>query len=252
MENLWLGLAGIMIGSFLNVVIYRVPRGESIAFPRSHCPLCGHPLSAGELVPFFSYLGQRGRCRHCAAAISPQYLAVEALTGVLFFYASWQAQGIWDWKLALTLALIASLVALAFIDWNAMILPDGLVFFTLLLGLIHFFFWPGNGDDRWIAILSGGGIGAVFALIAWIYPRGMGWGDVKLVAALGLYLGFPGILGAVFIASLTGILAGGTFLLIKKKGLRQEIPFGPFLAFGALSMIFWQQKLAAWYTGYIF
>lgn len=241
-----------MVGSFLNVVIYRVPRGESVVFPRSHCPACGHRLSASELVPVFSYLGQKGKCRHCAAAISPQYLAVELLTGVLFFYAAWLGERIGDWNFTLDLAMIASLVALAFIDGKEMILPDSIVLFILGLGLLRCFLWPGSGYDRWAALLSGLGTGAVFALIAWIYPRGMGWGDVKLVAALGVYLSFPGILEAIFIACLTGIVVGGALLLVRKRGLRKSIPFGPFLALGTLTVIFWGQDLTAWYTSYLF
>lgn len=244
------GIVGLVIGSFLNVVIYRLPRGESIVKPGSHCPSCGHELRAWELIPVFSFLGQRGRCRQCKSKISWRYPAVELLTGVLFFYAVWQQNGVLDARLILNLVFLATLVALAFIDYDTMRLPDVLTLPLLGIGLAGAFLLPGQ-PSGWVGLASAAGAAALFWLIATFYPRGMGLGDVKLVAALGAFLGFPGIFLAIFLASLLGSLVGIGLLISHKNKLKQHIPFGPFLAAGAIAALFWGQQIYTSYLSYL-
>ncbi|KLU58575.1 type 4 prepilin-like proteins leader peptide-processing enzyme [Peptococcaceae bacterium CEB3] len=233
----FLGVIGLLIGSFLNVVIYRLPRGESIAVPGSHCPACGHFLRPWELIPILSFVGLRGRCRQCGAKISWRYPLVELCTGLLFFYTAWRASVV-SLNLFADLAFLSLLVALSFIDLDTMRLPDSLVIPLFLLGLARALFLPAQPAFVYSvlgALAAGGG----FWLIARFYPRGMGFGDVKLAAALGAYLGFPKVFLAVFLASVGGSLWGGLMLALRKKSLKQQIPFGPYLALGAILTLYW-------------
>jgi len=244
------GIIGLVIGSFLNVVIYRVPRGESIVKPGSHCPVCGHELRAWELIPLLSFLIQRGRCRQCQTKISWRYPGVELLTGILFFYAVWQQAGVLDARLLVNLVFVATLIALAFIDYDTLRLPDVLTLPLLGIGLLAAFILPGQ-PSGWVSLASAAGAGGLFWLIAWFYPRGMGMGDVKLVAALGAFVGFPGIVLAVFLASIVGSIVGIVLMLIDKNRRSQHIPFGPFLALGALASLFWGQQIYSAYISYL-
>lgn len=239
------GFIGLIIGSFLNVVIYRVPQGESIVFPGSHCPQCGRVLRPWELIPVLSFLLLQGRCKACRAQISWRYPLVELLTGILFFYKTY-LEGGFSVGLIFNLVFVSFLIALAFIDLDHFLLPDLLVYPLLGLALIRVLLLPGTG---WLPYLSGAVLaGGGFWLITKIYPQGLGFGDVKLAAALGAYLGFPQVLAVIFLASLLGSVIGGMGLLLKGKGLRQEIPFGPFLAAGALIMLYWGEYLIAAYS----
>ena len=240
-EAIAAGLLGLVIGSFLNVVIYRVPRGESIVLPGSHCPQCGHRLRAWELVPVFSFFLLRGRCRVCKADISWRYSLVEVLTGCLFFLKTYLDQG-FSLGLLFDLIFVSFLLVLTFIDIDHFLLPDVLVFPLLVLGLLRIFVVP--GEFGWLPYLVGVVVaGGGFWLIAKLYPKGLGFGDVKLVAALGAYLGFPKVLAAIFLASFFGSVIGGLGILVRGKGFRQEIPFGPYLALGALIMLYWGDYL---------
>lgn len=243
-------ILGLIIGSFLNVVIYRVPRGESIVSPGSHCPVCGHYLKPWELIPVLSFLILKRRCSNCRTSISWRYAGVEILTSFLFFLTAGQAHGYVDSRVIVNFVFISFLIALTFIDLDTLRLPDVLVFPLLGVGLLGAFLLPGR-PTGWESILSAAGAGGVFFLIAWFYPDGMGLGDGKLVAALGAYLGFPAIFLAIFFASLTGSCVGGILFLLKKRGFRQQIPFGPFLAFGALLSLFWGQNILETYWTFL-
>lgn len=235
--SLFWGIFGLIIGSFLNVVIFRVPHGESIVKPRSHCTQCNHVLKAWELVPVLSFLVLRGRCHSCGSKISWRYPGVELLTGLLFF--------LWAWKnpleplpaLWVHFTILAVLLVLALIDWDTMRLPDALTFPLLLLGIGSSFFLP-MGLSGVESLASALGAGGVFWLIAKIYPQGMGLGDVKLIAGMGAFLGFPNILLALFIASLAGSIVGLLWMAIRRREFRAQIPFGPFLVFGAYAALF--------------
>ncbi|MHB1653769.1 MAG: prepilin peptidase [Desulfitobacteriaceae bacterium] len=242
------GLIGLLIGSFLNVVIYRVPRGESIVSPGSHCPACGHFLRPWELVPIVSFLFLRGSCQKCRAPISWRYPAVELLTGVLFFYTTLRG-GDPSLRLLFDLAFVSFLITLSLIDIDTFRLPDVLVLPLWALGIVRILVPPGPSD--WYSSIMGSVIaGGVFWLIVKLYPKGMGFGDVKFVAALGAYLGFPLIFLAVFLAGFSGSLFGGMMILLGRKGFKQQIPFGPYLAFGSLITFYWGRQFLEAYLNW--
>lgn len=248
--SLFYGFLGLLIGSFLNVVIYRVPRGESIVSPGSHCPVCGHVLRAWELIPVLSFLILKGSCRECQTSISWRYPGIEILTGVLFFYTVWLNQGVQDAKVFWYLVFVAILIALAFIDLDTMTLPNVLVYPLLIIGILGAFLLPGT--PGWLeSVLSAAAAGGVFWFITIIHPQGMGFGDVKFVAALGAYLGFPNIILAVFGASLAGSVVGLSMLLLQRRKIKQPIPFGPFLSLGALIALFWGEQIFRLYSSLV-
>ncbi|WP_041276569.1 prepilin peptidase [Desulfosporosinus acidiphilus] len=242
------GLGGIIIGSFLNVVIYRVPKGESIISPGSHCPKCGHALRAWELIPIVSFIIQGGRCLNCRTKVSWRYPGVELLTGLLFSLTGTLGflMGFHPARIGLNLVFTASLIALTFIDFDTYRLPDVLTLPLWGLGLIGGFIIPGY-PSGWESILSSLGAGGFFWLITRIHPQGMGLGDVKLVAALGAFLGFPGIFLAVFLGSLVGAIVGLVILWLGHRGFRQQIPFGPYLSLGAVLTLWWGTRIFDWY-----
>jgi leader peptidase (prepilin peptidase)/N-methyltransferase len=235
------GVLGLVIGSFLNVVICRVPKGESIVAPGSHCPECGHFLRSWELIPIISFILLRGKCSRCGLKISWRYPAIETLTGVLFVLTYLTRSDRSTAGIILDLAFVALLIVLTFIDIDSFRLPDIFFIMVALTGLINTLVT--SDPVFWRSLLAAGLAGGVFALIAYFYAEGMGWGDVKFVAALGLYLGFPKILIAVFIASLLGVVIGGGQIILYKKDLKDPIPFGPFLAGGAVIMLIFGQQI---------
>ena len=246
--SITIGLLGLLIGSFLNVVIFRVPRGESIVSPGSHCLTCGHALRPWELIPVVSFLIQKGQCRSCQARISWRYPAVELLTGILFFLTaslSFDSE-VHPARLLLNLSFVAVLIALSFIDLDTFRLPDVLTLPLLGIGLLGAFLIPGN-PSGWESVLSALGAGGLFWIIARVYPQGMGLGDIKLVAALGAFLGFPSIFLAVFMGSFVGAFIGIFLLFAGRKRFRQQIPFGPYLALGAISALLWGARIFDWY-----
>jgi len=246
--SITVGLLGLLIGSFLNVVIFRVPRGKSIVSPGSHCPTCKHPLRAWELIPVLSFLIQKGQCRNCQTPISWRYPAIELFTGILFFLIASLSlySEIHLARLVLNLIFVAVLIALSFIDLDTFRLPDVLTLPLLGLGLLGAFLIPGN-PTGWESVFSAMGAGGLFLVIALVYPQGMGLGDVKLVAAMGAFLGFPSIFLSVFVGSFIGALAGSFLLITGQKRFRQQIPFGPYLAIGALLTLLWGTRIFDWY-----
>lgn len=244
------GLLGLIIGSFLNVVIYRVPRDESILFPGSHCTACGHNLRPWELIPVLSFLVLRGRCSQCKEKISWRYPLFELVNGLLYFYAAWRDNSGSLLQLGVNFYFLSTLLVLAGIDWDTFRLPDIFTLPLLGVGLIAGFYLP-QGPSGWESIGTALGGGGLFWLITLIYPEGMGLGDVKLIAGLGAFLGVPEVLIAIFIASFTGSVIGLMALSLKKKSFRDQIPFGPYLVLGALIVFFWGQDLLSLYTSLI-
>lgn len=242
-------LSGLIIGSFLNVVIYRLPRGESLVTPRSHCPQCGHLLRLWELIPVVSYIVLGKKCSICKSSIPWRYPAIELLTGGIFvlagFVLSSQPAGI----LIIDLVFISLLIVLTFIDIETFRLPDILVILVAAAGLVKIL--AGGNPSLFAGLVGSIAAGGVFFLVAYFYPEGMGWGDVKLVAALGLYLGYPAVFYAIFLASLLGVFFGGINLTIRRKSLKEPIPFGPFLAAGAVLVLLGQEYFRAFigFTG---
>ncbi len=247
-------VVGLMIGSFLNVVVWRVPRGESIVSPPSACPRCEHPIRARDNIPLISWLALRGRCRDCSEPISPRYPLVEALTGAFFGSAAWFA-GL-SWTLPAMLYLVAIGVALALIDLDVHRLPDAIVLPSYLVGLLLLGLaaWnPGGAADWWAlirALIGGAAMLAVYLVLVLIYPTGMGLGDVKLAGVLGLYLGFFGwgsLLSGFFAPFLLGGLFAIGLLVAGRVGRKSGIPFGPWMVLGAFVGIFAGRQIGEWY-----
>ncbi len=220
---------GLVIGSFLNVVAYRVPRGESLVSPGSHCPACGHVIRWYDNVPLLGWVFLRGRCRDCGGRISPVYLGVELTTGVLFVLA-YAVVGL-QWRLVVLWVLLAILVAVALIDARYMIIPNAIVLpgAVVLLGLS-----VALDPAHWWHYLAGGvGAAAFLLIVAVIWPGGMGMGDVKLSLMMGSALG-GAVIVALFSAFLVGGAAGVGLIASGRKTRKDKIPFGPFLAVGGV------------------
>jgi leader peptidase (prepilin peptidase) / N-methyltransferase len=238
------GLFGLVIGSFLNVIIHRVPLRQSIVWPASSCPHCGEPIAPRDNIPLVSYLILRGRCRNCKEPISARYPAVEALTGVLFAAAAHRfGLGL---ELALALVLIAVLIALAGTDLEHRLLPNVIVGPAALVGFaLAVAADPGRW---WVYLVAAVALaGALFAL-AMARPGGMGMGDVKMGGMLGAFLG-PYAALAVFFGALLGALLGGVLMAVGKMQRRTALPFGVFLAIGGLFSLFFGEQVWNWYLG---
>lgn len=234
------GVLGLLVGSFLNVVVWRVPRGESVVAPPSACPACGAGIRPYDNVPVVSWLVLRGRCRDCAAPISARYPAVELLTGVAFAAVAWWSGPGW-WTPAL-LYLVAITVALTAIDLDVHRLPDAIVLpsYPVALALLALASAdPGGTADQGALLRAGIGAVALFGfyfVLLVAYPAGMGFGDVKLAGVLGLYLGWVGwgalVVGA-FAAFLVGGVVGLALIARRRAGRRTQIAFGPWMLAGA-------------------
>jgi leader peptidase (prepilin peptidase) / N-methyltransferase len=224
------GVVGAVIGSFLNVVIHRLPRGESLVHPRSRCPGCGTQIAGYDNVPILSWLALRGRCRHCGEPISPRYPVVELLTAVVFA-AVVLVRG-FDDDLILELPFVAALIALAGIDLDHKLLPNKIVYPLAAYGVIATLLV--DRDDLVENLVSGAGAFAFLLAAVIAYPRGMGMGDVKLAGAMGLYLG-AAVIPALLVAFLSGSVAGIVILAREGAAARKKaIPFGVFLALGGI------------------
>jgi leader peptidase (prepilin peptidase)/N-methyltransferase len=238
--------AGAVIGSFLTVVAHRLPRGEGgIVAGRSKCPSCGNQIAAYDNVPILSWLALRGRCRNCGNPISARYPLTEAATGLLFA-ATVLVLGTDDaGEIALGLAFCAVLMAITLIDLEHQIIPNKIVLVGAIAAVvIVLVFGLGDEGQRLIAALAGGG---ALLLIALAYPHGMGMGDVKLVAMMGLYLG-RAIAPALLIGFASGALVG--LALIAREGAsarKKKLPFGPFLALGGVIGLWAGDEIVDWY-----
>ena len=237
----------MLIGSFLNVCIYRIPRRESIAWPASHCPECGYVLKWYDLFPVLSYLMLRGKCRQCRSHISRRYPLVEALTGVLFA-AAYLKFGL-AWLLLNRLVFICLLIVVALIDLEHFIIPNKIVLPGALAGLILTLI-PGSHSFL-NALGSGVGAALFFFLIWFFYPQGMGEGDVKLALMLGAFLGWPQIAAAIFLASLTGSVGGIAVIVIKGGNRKTPVPFGLYLAIGSILALLYGPEFLSLYLQFI-
>jgi len=227
-------LLGLAVGSFLNVVVHRVPVGESVVWPTSRCPRCGKAILLKDNVPLVSYAILRGRCRDCGGPIPARYPLVEGLTGLLFGAAAARF-GAETGQLALSLALIAALVALALTDLEHRLLPNAVVGPAALAGPV-LSFWGGAGA-WWSYALAGLAVSGALFLLAVVYPGGMGMGDVKMGGMLGLFLGpYAGM--AVFVGALFGCIAYAALVLAGRLERGSALPFGTFMALGGLVALF--------------
>jgi leader peptidase (prepilin peptidase)/N-methyltransferase len=243
---------GLLIGSFLNVVVWRVPRGESVAHPPSACPACGHPIRPRDNVPVVSWLLLRGRCRDCGARISVRYPLVELATAALFGLTAWRLGPVWELPAYLYLAAVA--VALTLIDVDVRRLPNAIVLPSYVVGaalLLVPAVAAGQWDAYLRALLGAVVLFALYFALAFAYPAGMGFGDVKLAGVLGLYLGWLGW-GELAVGAFFGFLLGGAWgvaLLVAKRASRKSaIPFGPFMLGGALLAVFVGGALSSAYV----
>ncbi len=267
-------VVGLMVGSFLNVVVHRLPkmmerewqaqcaelRGEvpaaetapyNLVVPRSACPACGHSIAAWENIPILSYVWLKGRCRHCSHSISPRYPVVEAFTGLVSGYAAWHF-GFGPQALA-ALAFCWTLIALTFIDLDTQLLPDSLTQPLIWVGLL-----VNLGGT--FASLPAALMGAVVGYLAlwsvyWLFKlatgkEGMGYGDFKLLAAIGAWLGWQMLPLTILLSSLVGAAVGIALMVFARRGRDVPIPFGPYLAGGGLIALFWGAELTRAYLGF--
>lgn len=229
---------GLVVGSFLNVVVHRVPRKESVVRPRSACPGCGTELAARDNVPLVSWVLLKGRCRSCGEAISARYPAVELTTAVLF--AATAARFGADWALPAFLVVTAGLIAISFVDLELFIVPNRILYPTLFVAA-PLLVLAAAADGEWTsareAAIGGVTAFAVFLVIHLISPRGMGFGDVRLSGLIGMTLGWLGLwhvaLG-LFLAFLLASFIGVGLIVVRVRTRKDQIPFGPFLALGAV------------------
>src|SRR4051812_30458485 len=227
---MYAAIVGACAGSFLNVVIWRVPRGESIVSPPSHCPNCGERIKARDNIPIVSWLLLRGRCRNCSDPISARYPLVEALVAVVFA-AIVAIHGV-HWDLAWQLPLAAVLIAVAFIDVDLQVIPNKIVYPAALWGLVSAALI--RLSDLPALLAWGAGAFLFLFIAALVYPGGMGMGDVKLAGVMGLYLG-SSVLPALLAAFLSGSIVGITMMARHgAKARKMGVPFGPFLALGGI------------------
>jgi len=233
---------GLVVGSFLNCVIYRLalPRG------RSYCPYCKHILSWQDLIPVLSFLILKGKCRYCQKKISFQYPLVEIVTGLLFVLIFWHLGFGFDLAFGIWILISCFLIIIFVYDLKHFIIPDKIIYPAIAVVFIY-------NVLQGPALLMRSGLAAILAagffLSIVLVSRGrwMGLGDVKLAFLMGLFLGFPNILIALFFAFLIGAIIGVGLILAKRKTLRSEVPFGPFLVTGTFVALFWGERIVQWY-----
>jgi leader peptidase (prepilin peptidase)/N-methyltransferase len=244
-----IAIAGLCVGSFLNVCIYRLPRGLSVAWPPSHCPRCRQPIAWYHNVPVLAWVWLRGRCARCRAPIPVVYPLVEAGTCALFVVTA-VATG-WDVLLVPRLLLTAALVALFVIDLQHQLLPNPITLPGIAVGLAFSVFLPPGLFSATLGVLLGGGLPY---LIAWAYLKlrgaeGLGMGDVKMLAMVGAFLGWPLMLLTLFLGSIGGAVAGITMMAAGRGSMTLRLPFGTFLAAAAWAVMLWGAPLVTWYAG---
>lgn len=250
--DIYIFLVGLCVGSFLNVCIFRIPEGRSIVSPPSACPGCGTSIKWYDNIPLISYIVLRGRCRNCRTAVSLRYPTVELLTG-LFALVVWIQFGM-NWQSLIYFLFIAALLVITFIDIDHQIIPNEISLPGIPIGFALCFL---NPDLTWlealIGILIGGG--SLYAVI-WIYylvtgRQGMGFGDVKLLAMIGAFTGWRGVLFTIMASSFIGTVVGLAEMMRTRQGMKLAIPFGPFLAIGAVLYLFFGPQVIDWYlNGY--
>ena len=245
---------GLLIGSFLNVCIDRLPRGQSIVRPPSHCPECNRRLGILDLIPVFSYLWLRGHCRYCRASIPIRLPIVEGLTGLLFALIYWK-YGL-EPELGIALVYTCLLTAIFFIDLEHQLVLDKITYPAMVLALGFSLLWPDIGGigaiegipGRLLNSVTGGAIGLAAMALPFILSRGgMGMGDVKLGALVGLMTGFPVVILAVLLSWVSGGLTGIILLALKIKKRRDPLPFATFMAVSTMIMLFWGPTIWQWY-----
>ncbi len=242
---------GALVGSFLNVCIFRLPKGESIIIPGSHCPHCHHPIVFYDNIPLLSYLVLGGRCRYCKKSISAQYPLIEGIAAISSL-CLFLRYGL-SWSYLFYFSFVAALIVITAIDLYHQIIPDAIsipgVGFGLLGALIlpHITFF----NSLMGTLLGGGSLFIIATLYQWLFKReGMGGGDVKLLAMIGAFLGWEAVILTILLSSLIGSLTGILIMTLKGKDFKYAIPFGPFLSLGAVIALLYKDEIIFWYLGY--
>jgi len=251
--SLFIFCFGLVVGSFLNCVIYRLETGENFLRGRSLCPNCKHILEWKDLIPILSFILLKGKCRYCGKKISFQYPIVEFLTGFLFFLISkfYFFPIIFQNSLTTIYLLLTTsfLIVIFFFDFKHYLIPDRVIYPAILVSLTFLFLYPKSYILNPLCSAFGA---SLFFFFIYLISKGkwMGFGDVKLAFLIGLFLGFPKILVALFFAFFIGALIGIGLILAKKKTLKSEVPFGPFLITGAFLALFFGENLIPWYLNF--
>lgn len=244
---------GSLIGSFLNVCIYRLPRSLSVISPSSRCPSCNIPIKAYDNIPLLSFLLLRGKCRYCKARISLRYPLVEALNALLYVMVVWHF-GL-GWHTPVLFAFCSAMIVITFIDLDFQIIPDIITIPGTPIGLITASLLLPDPFDRSSILGFQGAItglftgGVLFYAIAVFSRGGMGGGDIKMMAMVGSFMGWKSVLLTTFAGSLLGSFVGIFLMVVKGKGRKTKVPFGPFLAAGALISLFYGQEIFSLYLG---
>jgi leader peptidase (prepilin peptidase)/N-methyltransferase len=241
-------IAGLLIGSFANVCIHRIPIGQSVVTPRSRCPKCSQPIAGWDNVPVLSWLLLRGRCRRCAASIAGRYPLVEAANATAWGLIAWM-HGI-NARSAFEMLFATALLILALTDFDHHILPDAITLPMIGAGLVASLLAPPPSVVE--ALVAAAAMYAAFAAIAMGYKKfrgieGLGQGDWKMAAMFGAFFGWQGALFAVFAGALLGSLIGGLYIALSRKGARYELPFGTFLSMGGMAAVLAGPRFLAWY-----
>jgi leader peptidase (prepilin peptidase)/N-methyltransferase len=249
-QQVLVGVVGCCIGSFLNVVIHRLPQKQSLAHPASRCPHCGEPIAFYDNIPILSYIILRGKCRHCRASISLRYPIVEATAGFLAL-ALFRRYG-FEPQFFIEFVFVTILLAIAFIDLDTFLIPDVLSLSGVALGILASFLsirltWM----DSLLGVIIGGGSLYLLAIGYQFLRRqdGIGGGDIKLLGMIGAFLGIPGVVLTVVVASMVGTAVGLIAMRRSGEGMKTMLPFGPFLSLGAVAYTFWGEGFLRWYMG---
>lgn len=250
--QIYIFILGLLIGSFLNVCIYRIPRGESISYPPSHCTTCGSKIKPYDLIPVISWIFLRGKCRKCGEKISSRYAIVELATAILFLLTYFQ-YGV-SIYLVKYLILIPFLIVIALIDYDTMEVYTATTWLAIAMGIISLGvnFYLGEPVSTYVygAILGAGSITFIILMSKLILGTdGMGWGDAEICGLCGLFLGFKLTFAMMFFSFIIGGVIGVYLLRVKKKNGRSEMPFGPSIIMAAFLMIIWGDKILNWYLG---
>lgn len=246
--SIFVFLYGIIIGSFLNVCIYRIPKGESIAYPPSHCGNCNNKLGWKDLFPVFSYLFLKGKCRYCGEKISIQYPLIEILNGVL--YLSLYFKFGMNLSFVLMCLFASLLLVIGIIDYKTQDIYDNTIYFGVILGVLFI------GIEKYVggvspfnyilgALVSAGILGLIV-----LVTRAMGWGDVELVFIIGLFLGFPNALLMLFLSIVIGGLVGGFLIITKIKSSKDYMAFGPYIALAGYITLLYGEQILNWYLNF--
>ncbi len=244
---------GSIFGSFANVVIYRLPLGQNIAFPSSRCPKCKTPIKPYHNIPILGWFILKGKCAACKDAISWRYPFVELITGLLFMGAFLKLG--WSYYLAEIIILFLGLVIISFIDFDHYIIPDKISYPGMIIGLLGAALNPERSFlDGLFGLLLGGGFLWAIAVIYYKIKKeeGMGGGDIKLLAWIGSVLGWKPIAFVILVSSVMGSVVGLTLIYKYKQDLKKVIPFGPYIALAAILYVFFGHEITSWYLGFFF